>query len=92
GLVEPYTTIVSEKLLGSYDILKQNGTNLILTNAYTADDESDVVFIIFVDIFYFDELQTLRLKFEDQVVELAQLFAEGHDEFPDFEDAFDDCD
>uniref|UniRef100_A0A915I1B3 Uncharacterized protein n=1 Tax=Romanomermis culicivorax TaxID=13658 RepID=A0A915I1B3_ROMCU len=51
-----------------------------------------LVFIIFVDIFYFDELQTLRLKFEDQVVELAQLFAEGHGEFPDFEDAFDDYD
>uniref|UniRef100_A0A915KQD9 Uncharacterized protein n=1 Tax=Romanomermis culicivorax TaxID=13658 RepID=A0A915KQD9_ROMCU len=92
GLVEPYTTIVSEKLVGSYDILKQNGTNLILTNAYTADDESDVVFIIFIDIFHFDELQTLRLKFNDQVVELSQLFDQGYDAFPDFEDVFDDYD
>uniref|UniRef100_A0A915JUQ8 Uncharacterized protein n=1 Tax=Romanomermis culicivorax TaxID=13658 RepID=A0A915JUQ8_ROMCU len=91
GLVEPYTTIVSEKQMGSYDILKQNGTNLILTNAYYADDEN-VVFIVFLDFSHFDELQTLRLKFDEQVIELAQIFDENKGEFPDFEDVFGDDD
>uniref|UniRef100_A0A915JPJ6 Uncharacterized protein n=1 Tax=Romanomermis culicivorax TaxID=13658 RepID=A0A915JPJ6_ROMCU len=92
GLVEPYTTIVSEKQMGSYDILKQNGTNLILTNAYYADEESDVVFMVFVDFPHFDELQTLRLKFDDQIIEFAQVFDENKGEFSDFEDVFDDND
>uniref|UniRef100_A0A915JQV8 Uncharacterized protein n=1 Tax=Romanomermis culicivorax TaxID=13658 RepID=A0A915JQV8_ROMCU len=91
GLVEPYTTIVSRKVVGAFDILKYNGTNLILTNAYNNPDD-EIVFMIFANIIHFEELQTLRLKFEDRVVEMAQIFEKSGSEFPDFEDVFDNDD
>uniref|UniRef100_A0A915HF59 VP4 n=1 Tax=Romanomermis culicivorax TaxID=13658 RepID=A0A915HF59_ROMCU len=89
GLVEPYTTVVSPRLLGKYDITVYDSTNLVLTNLMHVDDVKDLVFIILKDFFFSDELQTLRLKFFDQVVEL-DLFKEVRIGYRNFEDIFDD--
>uniref|UniRef100_A0A915HFR2 Uncharacterized protein n=1 Tax=Romanomermis culicivorax TaxID=13658 RepID=A0A915HFR2_ROMCU len=65
-LVEPFTTIVSQKILGNYDITVYNGTNLILTNLRYEIKEYDIIVLVFKDFFRFHELQTLRLLFFDQ--------------------------
>uniref|UniRef100_A0A915L079 Uncharacterized protein n=1 Tax=Romanomermis culicivorax TaxID=13658 RepID=A0A915L079_ROMCU len=85
-LVEPYTTIVSQKLLSDFDFTIYNGVDLILTNVKHVADESNLIFMVFKDFSYFDELRTLRLKFSDRVVELPQKINGVTIEFQDFED------
>uniref|UniRef100_A0A915KMH1 Uncharacterized protein n=1 Tax=Romanomermis culicivorax TaxID=13658 RepID=A0A915KMH1_ROMCU len=88
GLVEPYTTIVSPKAIGKYNITVYNGNDLILTNLKYMDRESDATVMILKDFHNFKELHTLRFKFVDQVIRIPQEINEliEHDGLNDFED------
>uniref|UniRef100_A0A915L4N0 Uncharacterized protein n=1 Tax=Romanomermis culicivorax TaxID=13658 RepID=A0A915L4N0_ROMCU len=85
GLIEPYTTIVIEKYLINYETFTYKNTSLILTNVNFVEVDEDLVLLILEKFSIEKELQTLRIKFEDQTLLLNTMLEEIR-ESEEFED------
>uniref|UniRef100_A0A915HF25 Phospholipase A2 domain-containing protein n=1 Tax=Romanomermis culicivorax TaxID=13658 RepID=A0A915HF25_ROMCU len=88
-LIEPFTTIKSTKIIGQYETFTLNNTSMILTNKNYVSEEEELIVVLLEKFFVDEDLQTLRLSFEDRTIRIVDEM-ENFKKSADFDDPFTD--